>query len=98
MNKTAIVLDPSDTVATVLSNVDAGDSVVLKGSGSSLVASTPVAFGHKIALAFIHENADIIKYGQKIGFATRDIQPGSWIHLHNMASVLDADFGKRIGR
>jgi len=98
MIKTAFVLDPSDTVATVLADVDAGDSVFLKGSNGAIVASTPVAFGHKIALAHIRENADIIKYGQKIGFATRDIQPGSWIHLHNMASALDADFGKRIGR
>ncbi len=98
MKKTAIVLDPSDTVATVLADVDAGDMVVLKGSDGAIVASTPVAFGHKIALSHIHADDGIIKYGQKIGFATRDIPPGSWIHLHNMASVLDADFNKRIGR
>jgi len=98
MKKTAIVLDPSDTVATVLSDVEAGDAVVLKGRNGGIVAATRVAFGHKIALAHIRAHDDIIKYGQKIGFATRDISPGCWIHLHNMASALDADFRKRIGR
>ena len=96
--KNAIVLDPSDNVATVITTVETGDIVALKGIDGAITAATPVAFGHKIALSAIRAGACIVKYGQKIGKATCDIPPGSWIHLHNMASALDADFRKRICR
>ena len=26
----------------------------------------------------------VIRYGQVIGFASRDIQPGDWVHSHNL--------------
>jgi hypothetical protein len=96
MNKTALVLDPSDNVATLLSDASPGDSIVLKGAPGILTATCAVAFGHKAAIARIGAGEKIIKYGQTIGYATLDITPGEWVHLHNMASVLDADFRKRI--
>jgi hypothetical protein len=40
--------------------------------------------GHKIALEAIREGEAIRKYGQTIGFASRDIAPGEWIHSHNV--------------
>ena len=26
----------------------------------------------------------LLRYGQVIGFASRDIQPGDWVHSHNL--------------
>ncbi len=98
MKKTAIVLDPSDTVATVLADVEAGETIFLKGIEGEITAASHIAFGHKIALAPIRPHADIVKYGQKIGFATADIPRGGWVHLQNMSSALDAGFRERIGR
>jgi hypothetical protein len=31
----------------------------------------------------------VIKYGVTIGLATRDIDAGEWVHLHNCRSLLD---------
>jgi altronate dehydratase len=92
----AFVLDPSDNVATVLTDVESGDSVILKGASASISAAEYISFGHKIALCAIRSGEDIIKYGEKIGIATADIHPGAWVHLHNMASALDAGFLKRL--
>lgn len=92
----ALVLDPSDNVATVLSDVEIGETVILKGKAGSIVSAEKILFGHKIALLAIRAGEDILKYGQKIGIATTDIHPGAWVHLHTMASALDAGFRKRI--
>ena len=94
----ALVLDPADNVATLLSDADACMIVTLKGAPGCIAALEAVSFGHKIAIQFIGTGEEVRKYGQTIGRATRNIAPGEWVHLHNMASALDADFKKRIDR
>lgn len=100
MNRTTryggLVLDPSDNVATLLFDCSAGDTINLKGADSKVRAVESVESGHKIALSVIGKGSDIIKYGQRIGIATADIRPGEWVHLHNMESVYDTDFRKRV--
>lgn len=44
--------------------------------------------GHKYALCDIRAGEHIIKYGNKIGHATTDIQKGAHIHTHNMITNL----------
>ena len=95
-NITALILDPADNVATLLADAEAESSVILKGAESAISAREAVRFGHKIAIRNIEKGGKIIKYGQSIGVATSGIRPGDWVHLHNMASALDADFSKRI--
>ncbi len=95
-NKYALVLDPFDNVATVLADVENGETVILKGKTESIVSAEKIPFGHKIALRTIQAGESIVKYGQKIGFATTEIHTGDLVHLHSMASALDADFRKRI--
>jgi altronate hydrolase len=41
--------------------------------------------GHKIARSAISPGEPILKWGQPIGFATRAIEAGRWVHSHNMA-------------
>ena len=92
----ALLLDPADIVATLLSDCQKHDTISLKGSERTLRAEDSIPAGHKIAVSPVREGDDIIKYGQKIGIATADISPGEWVHLHNMKSAYDADFKKRI--
>ncbi|MCV4933284.1 UxaA family hydrolase, partial [Escherichia coli] len=40
--------------------------------------------GHKIALRDIPAGSAVKRYGQIIGFATRDIRQGEHIHVHNL--------------
>lgn len=44
--------------------------------------------GHKYALSPIKKGAAVIKYGQKIGHATMNIQKGDHVHTHNLATDL----------
>ena len=44
--------------------------------------------GHKYAYCDIKKGDNIIKYGQKIGYATKTIKKGEHVHTHNMATNL----------
>lgn len=94
--RVALVLDPSDNVGTLLYDAATGERVELKGVPGSVTARDDIRFGHKISLRVIPSGEPIVKYGQKIGYALSDITPGQWVHLHTMASELDADFRRRI--
>jgi hypothetical protein len=92
----ALVLDPSDTVATLLADVEKGGTVLLKGAAGVIAAREALPFGHKIAIREMKGNDPVLKYGQSIGIATTVIHTGDWVHVHNMSSTLDTDFRKRI--
>lgn len=47
--------------------------------------------GHKYALRDIRQGENIIKYGQPIGHATRDIAAGEHIHSHNLKTNLSGE-------
>ncbi|HZT28191.1 MAG TPA: altronate dehydratase family protein [Pseudolabrys sp.] len=79
MSKTAFVrLSPDDNVAVALSQVLAGTSL------SGVSARERIPRGHKMALVPIAPNEPVRKYGQIIGFASKSISPGDWVHEHNV--------------
>ena len=94
--KCALVLDSIDNVCILLSDVSKNESVILNGDKGAIMVTEVIEFGHKAALKPIENGEEIIKYGQIIGVATRQINSGEWVHLHNMKSVVDPDFSKRI--
>lgn len=53
----------------------------------------PIDLGHKVAVRPIDSGSPIRKFGQTIGFATRPIQTGEWVHTHNVeAGRLSLDY------
>jgi hypothetical protein len=64
--------------------VVAGEPLVM--DGDTAIARSDVALGHKIARRFIPVGSEVIKYGMSIGSAAIDVQPGEWVHLHNLES------------
>lgn len=54
-----------------------------------LQADGEIPPGHKIAVRRIKCGENVIKYGYPIGHATSDIEPGEWVHSHNIATNLD---------
>ena len=76
-----IVLDPADNVAVARVGLQPG--TVLEAQ--QLCAATAIGRGHKIALRPIGNGAPVIKYGQVIGAATRDIAAGELVHAENLA-------------
>ena len=80
----AVVMKPTDNVCTVLREVDpdAAISTVVDGETITVTVLEKIPFGHKFALS----GAPIIKYGETIGLATKDIQKGQHVHVHNLES------------
>lgn len=78
-------LHRDDNVAIARETLPAGVSLPFDGIDLFLQKSIPA--GHKIALRSIVFNEPIRKFGQPIGFATHDIEPAEWVHVHNLAAV-----------
>src|SRR5690606_5123559 len=78
-----IILNAADDVGVVRRSVQAGNPV---GHGD-LIARDLIGRGHKVAIRHIPSGAEVKKYGQVIGVATQDIEPGSHVHLHNLAML-----------
>lgn len=78
MPRTALTVHPGDNVVTLLDfNVD--DRITQ--DGLRLIGSIP--FGHKAASRDIASGESVIKYGVEIGVASRTIQSGEHVHVHN---------------
>src|SRR5271157_6619466 len=76
----ALRLDASDNVIIAIDEIAAG---VAPAGG--VAARQRVPKGHKMAVAAVEEGAPIRKFGQIIGFASRPIAAGEWVHEHNCA-------------
>jgi len=85
------LIDAGDNVATLLGDVLPGPVAVV-GSTEEIVveAREPIKLGHKIAVRAIAQGESVSKYGVSIGLASKPIEPGQWVHLHNLASHFDA--------
>jgi altronate dehydratase len=85
----AILIDQKDNVVTLVSDIKSGDEVEYQvGSGINKVkAIEKIPYGHKMAIDRIAQGGDIVKYGEAIGHAKKDIQPGAWIHSHNTNEI-----------
>ncbi len=74
-----------DNVAVAL--VDLAALAQASVGETSLLLKQAVPFGHKLALVDIKKGSPIIKYGEQIGIATRDITAGEHVHVHNVEST-----------
>ncbi len=85
----AIRIDNDDNVAVLVDNVEVGMKVLVKTGNTSMtiISKDIIRKGHKIALMDIKKGENIIKYGESIGIATRDIQTGQHVHIHNVESI-----------
>jgi SAF domain-containing protein len=79
-----IVITPRDNVATALDPLAAGQTI--EANGQRVTVRESIASGHKVALAAIASGASVVKYGNPIGTATTNIDAGSHVHTHNVAS------------
>ena len=88
MKPSALLMKLNDDVATVLAEVSAGDVVAIRFNQEyfDLQAKEKIPRGHKIALRCIDPDNIVRKYGQTIGIASKSIQPGDHVHVHNLES------------
>lgn len=71
-----IKVHPTDNVAIVVNSNGLPKGTVFD-DGLTLIEHVPQ--GHKVALSDIKKDESIIRYGEVIGYAVRDIPQGSWI-------------------
>ena len=82
-----IRLDAADNVVVARLEIPKGQAIATEG----VVTLHDVPLGHKIATRPIRKGEAVLKYNTIIGFAGEDIEPGCWLHSHN---VLMEDFQK----
>ncbi len=75
----ALRLNAQDNVMVAVDEIRVGDA---PASGPTATARVPK--GHKMSTIRIDTGAPILKFGQIIGFASRPIAPGEWVHEHNV--------------
>ena len=82
----AILIDPRDSVVTLTCPVRAGERIRWAAAGESacLTAAEDIPRWHKATVRPIAAGENVLKYGEYIGRATRDIAPGEWVHTHNL--------------
>ncbi len=79
----AIILKPEDDVAIAKREIPAG--TVLEDAGGRIEARQDIRPGHKVARRARRTGEEVRRYGQVIGFATRDIAAGDHVHTQNLA-------------
>lgn len=89
MRRNAIVIKRQDNVATAIQDIPAGESatVGVEDESVSIKVVHEISLGHKLALRPIGKGEEILKYGTVIGLATRDIETGEHVHVHNVEST-----------
>jgi altronate dehydratase small subunit len=84
--KRFILLHPKDNTVTALADLTTGEAISLgiRFSDGEIVLSQDIPYAHKFARVFIPKGGDVMKYGEVIGEACEDIQPGVHVHIHNV--------------
>lgn len=89
MKVNALMMDNADNVVTCICNIEIGQIVYYKVDDEikSIVANEHIPYCHKIAINPIKEEEMVIKYGEIIGRACKDIEQGHWVSHFNIESV-----------
>ncbi|HEX4332438.1 MAG TPA: altronate dehydratase family protein [Usitatibacter sp.] len=73
-------LNPSDDVVIACRELEAGTNLLKEG----VVVRERIPAGHKVATRDVAKDEPVRRYNQVIGFATRLIQAGAHVHVHNL--------------
>lgn len=81
-----IVEAAKDNVIVAIEAINKGDAVTYTCAGAekTLTALEDITIYHKLAARDIAKGEPIVKYGEHIGLAARDIKAGEHVHCHNL--------------
>ncbi|WP_349764296.1 UxaA family hydrolase [Fusobacterium sp. SYSU M8D902] len=88
MKINAVIIDKKDNVAVAIEIIKKGEAIFYKRDNEDieLEALTDIQIYHKLANKEIKKGEPVIKYGEHIGIAARDIKKGEHVHVHNVES------------
>lgn len=86
MRNAMIVEATKDNVIVAIEPIEKGDTVTYQcgDQEKSLTALEDITIYHKLAAQDIAKGQPIVKYGEHIGLAARDIKAGEHVHCHNL--------------
>ncbi len=91
VSRAVVHLRPEDNIAVAARSLAPGQ--VLAINGCTVTVNGRVGMGHKVALKPIRKGEAVYKYGQIIGFASKDVAPGDHVHVHNVsADAFERDY------
>ena len=85
----ALLINDKDNVATALREINENEEILVGESRKTikLIVFEKILFGHKVAIKDVKKGENIIKYGEIIGKATKEIPAGYHAHVHNIESL-----------
>ncbi len=87
MKKKAYVINKKDNVAVAVTTIKAGEKVAIERNGEEEISVTDeIRYGHKFALNDLTPGDPVVKYGEVIGQASKRIEKGNHVHVHNLES------------
>jgi len=87
MASNALKIDEKDNVAVASRTIAKGEAVIITKTPPCR-AIEEIRPGHKVALTAIPRGGKVLRYGEVIVEATRDIAQGEWVHVHNTRPIL----------
>jgi altronate hydrolase len=82
----ALKLHPRDDVAVAMTDLAAGESVLV--DDVELPVLEPIPRGHKLALRRLRNGDQVIKFGSPIGQMFVSAEAGEHVHIHNLRTGL----------
>lgn len=86
MEKKIVILNEDDNVATTLKDLLKDVIIDIEEYGLKINIRENIPFAHKFAIKDIENGETIIKYGEIIGIAVKNINKGEHVHTHNTKS------------
>jgi len=83
MDTKAVLINEQDNVAVAIRAIKAGETIT-GVAGVKVKATADVMKNHKVAIKAVAAGEPIVKYGESIGLASKDVNPGDWVHTHNL--------------
>lgn len=86
MKFNTIRINERDNVAVALEDIPEGTLVQVE-SLEPFRCMEAIPRSHKVSLVPIKEGGEVIRYGEVIALASRDIDKGQWVHTHNLKGI-----------
>jgi hypothetical protein len=81
-NRKILILNENDNIAVALVDLEVGE--VINQDALNLTIQNRIPRGHKVATRAISKDEGVIKYGERMGHATSEINIGDHVHTHNV--------------
>lgn len=90
--KSVLLISDKDNVVTCLHPIKKGEPVTVEVMNNTIeelniMVKEDIPIFHKIAIKDIPQGEYCYKYGEKIGCATKNIEQGMHVHVHNIEST-----------